>query len=359
MRPMRRLWSRARDAWHALPRLRTIPRGSRRPLLRLWTVQIIRRPLTGRGLVRRLMHDSRTRSRSQHTAPNPEANGAVAPASAPGTQAAPPGESSAPSEPPRLLILVRHGQATYNVENRMPGQIAGVALTDEGRRQALRAAVALSGLPLSAVISSPLERANDTARIIARGWNLPVRTDPRLMDTDVGPWAGQLIADLRQNDPGWEQYVSHPNAPPPGVESFEQVQRRAMAAVRDLLADETLGSYIVLVSHADVVKLILAHYGGVASESARFINIANASLSALAFGDAPHPHVLAINWTALPAWLSPPSKTQASQTQRAAETDEARTVGDQPQPQLQHEELASSETGETLETSEDADVRPT
>lgn len=240
-------------------------------------------------------------------------------------------------QPPRLLILVRHGQTTYNVENRLPGQLPGVVLTDEGRRQALRAAVALSGLPLSAVISSPLERASETAEIIARGWDLPVRTDPRLKDTDVGPFAGQPIAELKKNDPRWDQYVAHPNEPPAGVESFEQVQRRAVAALRDLLAEEGLGSAIAVVAHADVIKLILAHYSGMASESARFVSIANASISALAFGETPQPHVLAVNWTALPAWLSAPPMQpstkqaieQAPQAQAPAKLAEAQTPGGQ------------------------------
>lgn len=328
------------------------------------------------------MHDSDSDRHSpfhgQRSAADPSANGAGAPEAQSTPKAAPTVQTETqpetpPSKPPRLLILVRHGQTTYNVENRMPGQLAGVALTDEGRRQALRAAVALSGLPLSVVVSSPLERAKDTAEIIARGWDLPVRTDPRLMDTDVGPWAGQLIADLHKNDPGWEQYVAHPNAPPPGVESFEQVQHRAVAAVRELLADESLGSYIVLVSHADVIKLILAEYNGIASESARFISITNASLSALAFGDAHHPHVLAVNWTALPAWLSLPSvgasggRSSSPSTQEPAENlAEAQTPGGQ----HEREEPEAGENQETpatqatqasqatQETSEDANVRP-
>ncbi len=343
---MRPLWPRARAAWHAVPRPRTVPRGSRRPLLRLWIIQF-RRPLTGRGLVRCLMHNSHSQPQPQHNhddPPAPGANGAVAPDGASQAQPAPRDgaqhQPQAPQKPTRLLILVRHGQTTYNVENRLPGQLPGVMLTDEGRRQALRAAVALSGLPLSAVISSPLERAAETAEIIARGWNLRVRTDPRLKDTDVGPFAGQQIAELKKHDPRWDQFVEHPNAPPEGVESFEQVQRRAVAAVGDLLADEPLGNYIALVAHADVIKLILAHYSGMASEVARFVSIANASISALAFGDTAQPHVLAVNWMALPAWLSPqpaqpaaqPATQQAPQAQvsaEVAEVAEAQTPGGQ------------------------------
>jgi broad specificity phosphatase PhoE len=216
-------------------------------------------------------------------------------------------EAPAPSSPPgRLFLLVRHGQTSYNVEGRLPGQLAGISLTDEGRRQAQRVAVALSGLPLSAVISSPLERAHETADIIARGWALPVRHDARLMDTDVGSWAGQKLDEIGKADPRWKGYVEHPNQPPEGVESFLDVQARTVAVVEGIRQDQSYGQYIVLVTHADVVKLILAHYTGVASERARFLVVANASISALAFPGEGEPHLLALNWNALPEWLSPP-----------------------------------------------------
>ncbi|HKB49360.1 MAG TPA: histidine phosphatase family protein, partial [Ktedonobacterales bacterium] len=72
-------------------------------------------------------------------------------------------DGAKPQPPTRLILLVRHGETTFNVEGRLPGQLPGVPLTDEGRRQAHQAAVALAAMPLSAVISSPLDRARDTA----------------------------------------------------------------------------------------------------------------------------------------------------------------------------------------------------
>jgi len=212
-----------------------------------------------------------------------------------------------PSSPPgRLVLLVRHGQTSYNVEGRLPGQLPGISLTDEGRRQAQRVAVALSGIPLSSVISSPLERARETAEIVARGWALPLRLDARLMDTNVGPWAGQKLDELAKADPRWKEYVEHPNQPPEGIESFLDVQARTVPVVEDIRRDQSYGQYIAVITHADVVKLILAHYTGLASERARFLMVANASISALAFPADGEPHLLALNWNALPEWLSPP-----------------------------------------------------
>jgi broad specificity phosphatase PhoE len=211
-----------------------------------------------------------------------------------------------PLASPRIIYLLRHGQSTFNVEGRLPGQLDGVVLTDEGRRQAYRAAVALSGVPLATVIASPLERALETAQIVAKGGGLDVRVDARLKDTDVGGWAGQKIGDLEKNDPTWKAFVEHPDKPPPGVESLAQVQQRAVAVVEELKRDASVGNFVALVSHADVVKLILAHYMRMHIYAVRYVAIGTASISALAFQGAQPPHVLAVNWTPLPEWLAPP-----------------------------------------------------
>ncbi|GAC1452848.1 MAG: hypothetical protein PVSMB4_13430 [Ktedonobacterales bacterium] len=217
--------------------------------------------------------------------------------------------STQPAQTHRRILLVRHGQTTYNVEGRLPGQLPGVALTDEGRRQAQRAAVALSGLPLSAVISSPLERARDTAEIIARGWGLPVRLDNRLMDTDVGRWSGQKIADLERSDPEWKAFVQHASQAPSGIENLAAVMERAVAVAEHVRHDPTLGDYVVLVAHADVIKLIVGHYLGIHPDCVHFMHIDNASVTALDFhGSEPVPTLVGLNWTVGPGWLAPPSR---------------------------------------------------
>lgn len=276
-----------------------------------------------------------------------ESSHATAPESPNGAHPAPVSDGAAAERTPeqrppaRLVILVRHGETTYNVERRLPGQLAGVALTDEGRRQAQRAAVALSGLPISAVIASPLERARETAAILARGWALPVRTDPRLMDTDVGSWSGAVIDDLNKNDPAWKAFVEHPNQPPAGVEGFAAVRARAVAAVEDALKDAATGNYLVVVAHADIIKLILAHYTAMETEAARFIVIGNCAISALAFTGEPLPHLLAINWTAAPGWLMPPPLAAAQAAAQPAAQAAAQTPGGASAPAPTPDEAAS------------------
>lgn len=256
-----------------------------------------------------------------------------------------------PEKMPRVqrILLVRHGQTTFNVEGRLPGQLAGVELTDEGRRQAHRAAVALAGLRLSAIVSSPLERALETARIIARGWALDVREDPRLMDTDVGPWAGRKISDVAKDDPNWAAFLRKPTEPPPGIESMTSVQERVTAVIEELRADPAAGDDVVIVAHADIIKLIIARYTGVSIEGALSIVISNASISALAFTEERSPALLAANWTMAPDWLvSPtpkpaqaPGNVSVSASERAAEVprdDAGSDAGASAAPQSSREE---------------------
>ncbi|HEY7357397.1 MAG TPA: histidine phosphatase family protein, partial [Ktedonobacterales bacterium] len=108
----------------------------------------------------------------------------------------------------RNLLLIRHGQATFNVEHRLPGQLPGIPLTEEGRRQAQRTGEALTGLPISTIISSPLERARDTAALVAGGRDIPIRLDPDLADTNIGKWAGLNYNDLSKSDDAeWKLYA--------------------------------------------------------------------------------------------------------------------------------------------------------
>jgi probable phosphoglycerate mutase len=285
--------------------------------------------------------------------PAPEADGQI---TAPEQQ--PTGDTQK-RPPTRLIVLVRHGQTTYNIEGRLPGQLPGNPLTDEGRRQAHRAAVALAAMPLSAILASPLERAKDTAEIIARGWDLPVRLDGRLMDTDVRRWAGMKIDEVAKSDPAWRAFLERPTEPPDDVESLSEVQARAVAVVEDIRRDPELGNFVVVVAHADVVKLILAHYTGVPLHGARHLAIANASISALAFtGDQPA-ELLAMNWTPAPGWLVPPlpkpkapAEAEAARQGAGAGASPDGVAKLEPAPAAQAEPDADTQARDTVAASE-------
>jgi broad specificity phosphatase PhoE len=207
----------------------------------------------------------------------------------------------------QTLLFIRHGQTTWNAEHLLPGQLPGIALNDIGRQQAARLADALALIPISAIISSPLERARDTAEIIAQGRKLTVQLEPGLMDTDVGRWAGKKFDDLAKTDPDWKAYVKDPTTAPEGIETFPQVQERALAAVERWRTQETIGAYPAFVAHADVVKLLVAHYMGLEAAKAGRLFVDNASVSVVEI-DSEHIHqerVVAVGWSPHPGWLKP------------------------------------------------------
>ena len=213
---------------------------------------------------------------------------------------------------------MRHGQTTFNVEGRLPGQMEGVALTDEGRRQAYRAAVALSGVPLSAVVSSPLERALDTAKALAKGGALEIQLEPDLMDTDVGRWTGLKIDDVKKSDPSVDRFRRASRSAAGGRReprpSADPRRRRRRAHPRH----PELGNFVAVVAHADIVKVILAHYMRIHLDTTlRHMYIGNASISALAFHeDEKTPTTLAVNWSPAPEWLAPRPKEPAPSANR-------------------------------------------
>jgi len=206
----------------------------------------------------------------------------------------------------QTLLFIRHGQTTWNVEHRLPGQLPGVELNETGRQQAARLADALTVLPISAIISSPLERARDTAEIIAQPRKLEIQYEPELMDLELGHWSGQNYDELSKNDPEWKAFVRDPTAGPEGVETFPQLQERVVAAVERWRKQDSTCAYLVFVAHADVVKLLIAYYTGLEAKRAGLLTIDNASVSLVELDPEHQPRVVAIGWNPQPGWLKPP-----------------------------------------------------
>ena len=206
----------------------------------------------------------------------------------------------------RTLLFVRHGQTFWNVEQRLPGQLPGVSLNDTGRQQAARLAESLSIIPISAIITSPLERAYDTATYLAQGRDLEIQREPDLMDTNVGSWSGKLIRDVSKDDPAWKAFVKDPSVAPEGVESFPQLQNRVVGAVERWLARDDIGAYPAFVAHGDVIKLIIAYYSGLPAARAGSLSVDNASVSIVELNDGAMPHIVTLSWSPRPGWLKPP-----------------------------------------------------
>ena len=205
----------------------------------------------------------------------------------------------------QILFLIRHGLTTWNVEHRIPGKLPGIELTDIGREQAKRLAEALVVLPLSAIISSPLERAVETAEYLTQGRGLTIQLEPDLMDIELGRWSGQNRDELFKSDPVWTAFVRNPTVGPEDVETFPALQQRVVAAVERWLKKESTGAYPAFVTHADVIKLLIAHYLGLEAGRARSLIIDNASVSIVELGAEDQPRVLTVSWSPQPGWLQP------------------------------------------------------
>ncbi len=212
------------------------------------------------------------------------------------------------------VLLIRHGQTTWNVQHRLPGQLPGIELTATGREQAERLARALNVLPLSAIISSPLERAVETARFLAQGRNLIIQYEPDLMDIELGHWSGQVFDDLATRDPVWKAFVRNPTVAPRDVETFPSLEQRVVAAVERWLQQDATGDFPAFIAHADVIKLLIAHYTGLEAGRARSLLIDNASVSVVELEAGQPPHVRAIGWSPTPAWLEPPAPVSRNPT---------------------------------------------
>ncbi len=156
------------------------------------------------------------------------------------------------------IILVRHGRTEWNRVERFRGR-ADVPLDDTGLAQAEAAGNRISAdWAVTAVYSSPLQRAVRTAQAIARHYGLPVLTHPGLIDIDYGQWQGRTPDEASQQWPEMvEAWYRAPQAVRiPGGESLDDLRLRGMAAVNELAARHA-GQTIVLVGHTVINRVIL------------------------------------------------------------------------------------------------------
>jgi alpha-ribazole phosphatase len=155
------------------------------------------------------------------------------------------------------LILVRHGQTDWNREGRYQGQ-ANPPLNTLGREQAEAIAEQLAGQSLNAIYSSDLQRALETARIIAGRLGLKVQLDPRLREIDQGEWEGMVASDISVRYPTeWETRQRDPlHARPPKGETVTEVATRVWSAIDDISSRHPAGR-ILIVSHALALATLL------------------------------------------------------------------------------------------------------
>ncbi len=221
--------------------------------------------------------------------------------------------------PPRVsavttVILVRHGRTAANADGVLAGQAPGVALDEQGRREADAVAARLAALPLAEVVSSPLQRTLQTAQAIAAAQSSPphVHRDRALIECGYGAWTGQSLKALAKQ-PLWRIVQAHPSAARfPDGEALADMAHRAVASVRrwDGVVAQAHGAQAVwvAVSHGDVIKAVLADALGLHLDSFQRLVVGPGSLSVISYAEL-RPFVLYLNDTGSDlSGLKPPAR---------------------------------------------------
>ena len=185
-----------------------------------------------------------------------------------------------------MIIFLRHGQAENNTKRILAGRTEGVPLTKIGIEQAEQIGKYLKPIDISAIYSSPIERANNTAKIVAESNSIDYKLDERLTELDMGKFTrmpydeifakhGNVFLKFYSNDPIISEY---------NVETFPHVQKRVM----DML-DYTIKKHdqenVLLVTHMDPIKSVIAKVMDLKPLSLFELIIANCSLTIIKHHD--------------------------------------------------------------------------
>ena len=213
------------------------------------------------------------------------------------------------------VLLIRHGRTSANTAGVLAGRSSGVELDDVGRTQVRALGERIAGVPLAALVSSPLRRCRQTSQALlgARGDGLDLTVEQGLTECGYGDWTGKSLRDLAKEDL-WKTVQTQPSAVRfPGGESMTEMSSRAVTAVRSWNAKLTAehGPDVVwaAVSHGDVIKAILADALGMHLDAFQRILVDPASISIVRYTDT-RPYVVTVNSTNadLGKLLQPPPK---------------------------------------------------
>ena len=179
-----------------------------------------------------------------------------------------------------MIIFLRHAQAENNTKRILAGRTEGVPLTKTGIEQAERIAKYLAPIDISAIYSSPIERAKHTAEIVAKNCSLDVVLDERLTEINMGKFTrmnyddmfakyGNIFLKFYENDPVISEHE---------VETFPNVQKRVLDLVDHVLKKHN-NENVILVTHMDPIKSMLAKVMNLVPQTLFELIIANASLT--------------------------------------------------------------------------------
>jgi len=178
------------------------------------------------------------------------------------------------------IIFLRHGQAKNNTERILAGRTPGIPLTEKGIDQAKKAAEFLEHMNISAIYSSPIERAKHTAEIVGSHNSVDVRIDERLIELDMGKFTGMPYEQIFSSHGNvfMKFYNGELEIAHNGVETFAEVKKRVLGIVDHVLENHP-NENVVLVTHMDPIKAMLSTIVDLTPENLFELIIANASLN--------------------------------------------------------------------------------
>lgn len=195
------------------------------------------------------------------------------------------------------ILLIRHAVNDYVKTGRLAGWLPNVHLNDEGIAQAKALGERLAELPLHAIYASPLERTMETAEAIQRHHpKQSIIPNHAIGEVQYGDWEGVKIADLRHRKM-WQVIQEYPSrAVFPNGEALRDAQTRAVNEIERLRIQHPKQT-IVIVSHADIIKMVTAHYSGMHLDNFQRIVVSPASITTIVI-DHSRPYIVTINDTA-------------------------------------------------------------
>ena len=190
------------------------------------------------------------------------------------------------------FFLIRHASCG-GLGHTLWGRTPGICLNEKGETQAQHLADRFKNVTLNAIYSSPLDRALQTAEVLARNMNLEVKKSAAANEINFGNWTGKTFADL-SSDEHWRRFNSHRSMTTiPGGESFLEVQNRIVKGIQELALQHSKAR-VAIVSHADVIRAAVTYFSGTPIDMIDRFEISPCSVSVVAV-DKDHSTLLTVN----------------------------------------------------------------
>jgi phosphoserine phosphatase len=190
------------------------------------------------------------------------------------------------------VLLIRHGQTEWNRERKVMGSLP-IPLNEHGRQQAETMRGLLQNTELTAFYTSPIQRAVETAHIIRGERDCEVVEASAVGEIDYGEWVGKSFEELIDHEQFKVYFTNPAQSQPPEGETLKDAKARAVSFVDQLRKKHETGR-VVVVTHADVIKILVVHYLGLGLNDIHRLRIDNGSMSLLMF-DKQLARVLSVN----------------------------------------------------------------